>query len=132
MGKNKFCSHCGAELNEGAAFCSQCGSTINSNHTNLNSQNIQYSQSNLNNQNVNKDPNAKSKMVAGILGILLGGLGVHNFYLGYTSKGLTQLLISVLSIFILAPISAIWGFIEGVMILTGNISTDAEGRKLVD
>ena len=40
----------------------------------------------------------KSKVAAGILGILLGALGVHNFYLGYTGKGVAQLLISVLSL----------------------------------
>ena len=37
--------------------------------------------------------NAKSKMAAGLLGIFLGGLGIHNFYLGYTKKAVAQLLI---------------------------------------
>lgn len=37
----------------------------------------------------------KSKMAAGLLGIFLGGLGVHNFYLGYTGKAVAQLLISL-------------------------------------
>ena len=32
----------------------------------------------------NMDPRAKSKVAAGVLGILLGALGIHNFYLGYT------------------------------------------------
>lgn len=31
-------------------------------------------------------PDQKSKMAAGLLGIFLGGLGIHNFYLGYTGK----------------------------------------------
>ena len=44
----------------------------------------------------------KSRMAAGILGLLLGGLGIHNFYLGYTGKGLAQLLITVLSFGLLA------------------------------
>ena len=113
----KYCSNCGSELKEGADICLKCGKIVNNQN---------------NNQNVYKDPNAKSKIVAGILGILLGSLGVHNFYLGYTSKAIAQLLISVLSCFILSPISAIWGLIEGVMILAGNIDTDAEGHKLTD
>src|SRR5262245_28268981 len=33
----------------------------------------------------------KQKIVAGILGILLGGLGVHSFYLGNSKKGVIQL-----------------------------------------
>ena len=117
MAKIKYCSNCGAELNEGADICLKCGKIVNTNY---------------NNPNVNKDPNAKSKIVAGILGILLGCFGVHNFYLGYTSRAVAQLLISVLSCFILSPVSAIWGLIEGIMILTGSIDTDAEGRKLTD
>ena len=79
------------------------------------------------------DPNAKSKLAAGLLGIFLGGLGVHNFYLGYTGKAIAQLLLSVLSCGILAAVSAIWGFIEGILILCGStITTDASGRPLSD
>ncbi len=79
-----------------------------------------------------KDPNAKSKIAAGILGILLGGLGVHNFYLGYTGKAIAQLLLTLLSCGVLSGISAIWGLIEGILILTGSIGTDATGRPLSD
>lgn len=113
----KYCSNCGKELKSDADICLQCGKIINNN---------------TNNQYNNYDPNAKSKVVAGILGILLGCFGVHNFYLGYTSRGIAQVLISVLSCFILSPISAIWGLIEGILILTGNIDCDAEGRKLTN
>lgn len=77
------------------------------------------------------DPNAKSKLVAGLLGIFLGGLGVHNFYLGYTGKAIAQLLISLLSCGALAAVSAVWGLVEGILILTGStITTDASGRPL--
>ena len=34
------------------------------------------------------------KIVAGILGILLGGLGIHKFYLGYTTAGIIMLVVS--------------------------------------
>ena len=72
----------------------------------------------------------KSRVAAGILGILLGGLGVHNFYLGYTGKAIAQLLISLLSCGILAIVSSIWGLVEGIMILTGNIAVDGHGLPL--
>ena len=79
------------------------------------------------------DPNAKSKMAAGLLGIFLGWLGVHNFYLGYTGKAVAQLLITILSCGALSPVSAIWGLIEGILILTGStITTDGSGRPLSD
>jgi TM2 domain-containing membrane protein YozV len=75
---------------------------------------------------------ARSRLAAGLLGILLGYFGVHRFYLGYTGIGLTQLLITILSLGILSPITWLWGLIEGIMILTGSISTDAAGRPLRD
>jgi hypothetical protein len=75
------------------------------------------------------DPAAKSRLVAGLLGIFLGGLGVHRFYLGYTSIGVAQILVTVLTF----GVGAIWGLVEGIMILTrSTITTDEHGRPLRD
>ena len=78
------------------------------------------------------DPRANSKVAAGVLGILLGSLGIHNFYLGYTGKGLAQLLITVLTCGYGACISWIWGLIEGILILTGSITVDGNGVPMKD
>lgn len=67
----------------------------------------------------------RSKVLAGVLGLLLGGFGVHRFYLGYNGIGLLQLLLSC------TGISWIWGFVEGIIILTGGMQ-DADGRELRD
>ncbi|MCB9858490.1 MAG: TM2 domain-containing protein [Phycisphaerales bacterium] len=67
----------------------------------------------------------RSKVVAGVLGLLLGGLGIHRFYLGYTGIGLIQLLLSC------TGISWIWGLVEGIIILTGGMQ-DVDGRDLRD
>lgn len=78
-------------------------------------------------------PTGKSRVAAGVLGILLGALGVHNFYLGRTALGVAQLLITLLSFGALSFIPAIWGVAEGVLYLTSNAprwSTDADGRPL--
>lgn len=72
----------------------------------------------------------KSKVAAGILGILLGTLGIHNFYLGFKGKAIAQLLISVLTCGLGTPITGVWGLIEGIMILTGSIAVDANGVPL--
>lgn len=56
----------------------------------------------------------KSKVVAGILGILLGGLGAHKFYLGRIGQGILYLL------FCWTGIPAIIGFIEGILYLVQN------------
>ena len=74
----------------------------------------------------------KSKMAAGLLGIFLGGFGVHNFYLGYTGKAVAQLLITLLTCGFGGVISGIWGLIEGIMILTGSIKVDGKNVPLAE
>ncbi len=114
----KFCSNCGAELNDEQEICLKCG--------------VRVKNGNVKNTNTNINSNAKSKMAAGLLGIFLGAFGIHNFYLGYTGKAVGQLLMTVLSCGILSIVSGIWGFVEGIMILSGSINTDANGNPLSD
>ena len=76
---------------------------------------------------------ADKKIVAGILGIVIGGLGIHKFVLGYQTEGIIMLLVSVLSCGMLAPVMHIIGIIEGVMYLTKSdedfVRTYIQGRK---
>jgi len=72
----------------------------------------------------------KSKVAVLLLGILLGALGVHNFYLGFTSRGVAQLLISVLTLGILAFVPAIWALVEVIVIFTNDNAIDANGIPL--
>jgi TM2 domain-containing membrane protein YozV len=74
-------------------------------------------------------PGQKSRLAAGLLGIFLGYLGVHRFYLGYTGIGIAQIIVTI---FTCGFVGWIWGLIDGLMILTGSISTDAQGRPLGD
>lgn len=117
---DKYCPNCGEPTPIGATICIHCGYALN-NQQQYYSNNGPYAY-----------PERKSRLVAGILGIVLGALGVHNFYLGYTSRGMVQILLSVLSCGILSWVSAIWGLIEGIMILTGSTVTDAAGVPLRD
>jgi len=73
---------------------------------------------------------AKSKVTAGLLGLFLGFLGVHNFYLGYIAKGVIQLILSLT--YCGLAISVPWAFIEAIVILAGGIKTDGQGRPLKD
>lgn len=76
----------------------------------------------------------KSKLAAGLFGILLGAFGVHNFYLGFTGKAVAQLLITVLSLGVLSFISVIWGLVEGILVLSSTTGTqwdlDAQGLPM--
>ena len=102
----EFCQHCGAETDPAAEICVKCGvrlATV-----------------------IPED--AKSRMVAGLLGLFLGGLGVHRFYLGYVGIGIAQILVTLVTF----GLGALWGFIEGILILTGSTNKDAKGQALRD
>lgn len=124
----KFCTNCGQELDDNATFCYSCGKKLNETAEKVEEKETKDTKEN--NHSGVSVTTQKSKIAAGLFGIFLGGLGIHNFYLGYNSKGLAQLLISVLSCGLLSFVSGIWGFIEGILILTGSINTDSEGNPL--
>ena len=101
-----FCQNCGEATAPNAAVCLKCGCAL--------SQQVPVGEQ-------------KSKLVAGLLGIFLGGLGIHNFYLGRTGRAIAQIACSFCF-----GAGAIWGLVEGIMILCGAIKTDAKGVPLKD
>lgn len=127
-----MCVKCGVAKGKGSNYCQSCGKPVAPNAEvclNCGVKTISAASS-----------DAKSKIAAGLLGIFLGSFGVHNFYLGYTSKAVTQLVLTlvgyvlccvVVGVFLVIGI-AIWGLVEGIMILTGKINTDAKGNPLCD
>jgi len=54
----------------------------------------------------------KSRTSFVLLGVFFGGLGLHNFYAGYSTKGIVQLLLTLLSCGYGGLISWIWAVIE--------------------
>ncbi len=62
----------------------------------------------------------KSKIAAGLLAIFLGALGIHKFYLGYTSAGVIMLLVTLLgSLVLIGPlVMNVIALIEGIIYLT--------------
>jgi TM2 domain-containing membrane protein YozV len=69
----------------------------------------------------------KSKVVAGILGIVLGGFGVGRFYIGDNRTGVLMLVVTLVT----CGIGHFWGVIDGILILV-NGGVDAQGRVLRD
>ena len=127
-----MCVKCGVAKGQGSNYCHNCGKPV-----------APEASVCLNCGVANKpkaSADSKSKLAAGLLGIFLGGFGVHNFYLGYTSKAVTQLVLTIvgyvlccigIGIFLVLGVG-IWGLVEGIMILTGKIDTDANGKPLTD
>jgi TM2 domain-containing membrane protein YozV len=82
---------------------------------------------------------ADKKLIAGLFGILLGFLGIHKFYLGYTVEGIVMLVASIGGTAILcglplAPFAmGVVGLIEGILYLTKTddefVATYVVGRK---
>ena len=110
----KFCQNCGAPTDSAAEVCIKCGVRLAVGST---------------------EGATKSKIVAGLLGIFLGGIGIHRFYLGYTGIGVAQLVLGLLGIItfgVTSIIAEIWGFIEGILILVGTINKDAKRNPLKD
>lgn len=85
-----FCSSCGDIIKKEAEICPKCGVR----------------------QKVASSSGKKNKVTAGVLAILLGGIGVHKFYLGQIGMGILYLL------FCWTFIPSIIGLIEGIIYLT--------------
>ena len=128
------CPNCGTPLANGAAFCSNCGTPVAAPaqpyapagspatptadpYQQPYQQQAMYAQQPAYVQQA-APAGSKSKVAAGILGILLGALGIHKFYLGYTKAGIIMLLVSLLTLGLGAIVMEIIGLVEGIMYLT--------------
>jgi TM2 domain-containing membrane protein YozV len=89
-----LCPYCKEEIAEGAVKCKHCGSMLV----------VRQS----------RPSNYKDKLVAGLLGIFLGGFGVHKFYLGRIGWGVVYVL------FFWTALPAIIGFIEGIIYIASS------------
>ena len=116
------CTRCGSNRGAGNSFCPACGWRHGPNDENCPNCGCGLK--------TQPAPTGKSKLAAGLLGIFLGALGIHKFYLGYTGKAWAQLLITLLSFGTLSFISGIWGLVEGILYLVGDDATDAGGNPL--
>ena len=63
---------------------------------------------------MNKPAGADKKVLAGILGSLLGGFGLHRFVLGDTTGGLIRIAITVVT----CGMGSLIGLVEGIIYLT--------------
>ncbi|GAB3689827.1 hypothetical protein GCM10028857_25660 [Salinarchaeum chitinilyticum] len=95
----QFCSSCGEVMKKEAEICPSCG---------------------VSNKSSSGGSSNKDRTTAGILAILLGGIGAHKFYLNETGMGILYLCFSWTGI----PI--IIGIIEGILYLT---KTDEEFER---
>lgn len=99
-----FCYSCGSIVKINASACPKCGvrqKPADETHT------------------VSSPKRIKSRVTAAVLAFLLGGLGIHKFYIGKIGMGILYL------IFVWTYIPMIVAFIEGIVYLTST-RTDEE------
>ena len=102
-----FCSDSGKEINSGVTICTNCGAAVKASAANIGGE-------------------QKSKLVAVLLAFFLGGIGIHDFYLGYTKYGIIKIVLTVCTGFG----GSIWALIDFIRLLTGSLNTDANGVEL--
>ena len=122
------CPQCGAPIDPGATECKFCGEKIATQQAAQQmapQQQVVYAQpqpqviyqqapQQVYVTGINPSWPIKSKVAAGLLGILLGGIGAHKFYLGKIGMGILYLL------FVWTGVPAVLGLIEGIIILCSN------------
>ena len=110
----KFCINCGNEVSEGADICLKCGKLINPVET-------------------SNFEERKSQLIAGLLALYIGGIGIHNFYLGNNMKGIIHLVLFLSGIFTFGITtfgSVVWAFIEAISIFMKKDQVDYYGNPL--
>ncbi len=107
---DKFCANCGKEIAPGAAVCLNCGvATAPANAAPI--ANGAYL-------------NGQDKIVMILVCLFLGGLGIHNFMMGETKKGVFKIVMSAF-----CGIGGILALIDLIKIAMGNYVVDP--NKLV-
>lgn len=122
------CTNCGTRKGLGDNYCYRCGSRIKSNSIEV----CEFCGAKLNNNIDELNIKIKNKLLAGLLALFLGAMGIHRFYLGYIKIGIVQLSLWILGYFtggITWVIVQIWALIESILIFLGKIK-DSEGNDL--
>lgn len=88
------CPDCGGEVSKRANACPKCGAPIAAAATPA----------------ASGIRSRKERWVYIVLGILVGGIGVHNFYAGRVGVGLVQLAIALVLGWLVFPLLALWAW----------------------
>ena len=110
----RYCTRCGAINDEGAQYCTSCQAPLTSVSGGPSTGYQPMQGVNPGAMTDWKQLGADKKITAGILGILVGGFGVHKFVLGYTTEGIITLVITLVT----CGVGHIIGLIEGIIYLT--------------
>lgn len=117
-----FCYKCGAEINDEAIICPKCGCSTN-NYEQTDTSPQQQVEVNVSYPSNSYPVSPKSRLVALLLAIFLGGIGVHRFYLGKVGTGLLWLFTGGL---------AGVGWIVDIIVIACGSARDAYGAPVTN
>ena len=110
-----FCTKCGSQLSGQAEFCGSCGTRKPSN-TKTKTEPTTYVGQETHTNNVNP---GKSRITAAVLALLVGGLGIHKFYMGKVWPGVVYVLLCW------TYVPAVVALVEAIIYFTQNDETFA-------
>lgn len=116
---SNLCTQCGAPIKDGAVRCEYCGGSVAQTTQQPAQQPLQSAPRTAYQQTAVLHPERanwpyKSKVVAAVLAFILGGIGIHKFYLGRTGAGIMYLL------FCWTYIPAFLAFFDAIILLCSN------------
>ena len=86
-----ICLKCGVEVGKGDSFCANCGKPVAANAAVCLSCGVAIKKPEDEKKN---SLNGKDKVTMAIICFFLGGIGIHNFMMGETKKGVTKILLA--------------------------------------
>ena len=111
-----ICLKCGVKTGEGNAFCANCGEAIDANAAVCLKCGVAVKKA------AEGDLAGKDKLTIALVCFLLGGLGIHNFMMGETKKGVVKIVLSMC----LAGLGGILALIDFIKILMDKYVVDPE------
>lgn len=113
---SRYCTKCGAINDDAAQYCTNCQAPLTSVSGGPPPSSGYQPMQSVHPGAITdwKALGADKKITAGICAILVGWLGVHKFILGYTTEGVIQLVLGILT----CGITNIISIVEGIIYLT--------------
>ena len=112
-----ICLNCGVKTGEGSAFCSNCGGAVAPGAEVCMNCGVAIKKAGVAG-GIDKD----NKVLMAVVCFFVGGLGIHNFMLGETKKGIVKIVAS----FCLAGLGGLLALIDFIKILMDKYVVDPE------